>query len=386
MNVQQWLFCTVTVLFWFSMYTYVPILPLYASSLGASYKLVGLVIGIYGVTQLLLRIPQGMLSDRWRKRKIFVVAAMAVSAASALGMWLVPDVAALVLFRGMSGVAATGWVVIVVLFAGYFAPEEAPRAYGILNSVNFAGQLTGMFAGGLVAEWFGWPATFALAAAGAAAGFFLSLLVKENTPSGASPLRIADVPHILRNFHLLLASVMGILTQVVVYGTIFGFVPLIAKKMGASNFELGLLTTLSVLPSVAASMLSGTWFVRWLGLRRSIFLGFLFLAGSAVIVPFLTNMTQLYCSQLLGGFGRGLAFPLLMTLGVKSVSEQVRATAMGIFQSLYAAGMFAGPVIVGLAGDWAGLDSGFWLCSLCGLSGAYLAWRFVDETGRSAKA
>ena len=103
-------------------------------------------------------------------------------------------------------------------------------------------------------------------------------------------------------------------------------------------------------------------------------------------MPFLTNMTQLYCSQLLGGFGRGLAFPLLMTLGVKSVSEQVRATAMGIFQSLYAAGMFAGPVIVGLAGDWAGLDSGFWLCSLCGLSGAYLAWRFVDETGRSAKA
>ena len=386
MNGQQWLFCLVTGFFWFSLYTYVPILPIYAASLGASYMLIGLVIGVYGVTQLLLRIPQGILSDQWRKRKIFVVAAMAVSTISALGMWLIQDVMALLFFRGLSGVAATGWVIIVVLFAGYFAPDEAPRAYGILNSVNFFGQLAGMFAGGLVAEWYGWPAAFALAVAGGAAGFLLSLLVKENIPSGVSPLRMADIPQILGNFHLLLSSGLAILVQLIVYGTIFGFVPLVAKKMGASNFELGLLTTVSVLPSIAASMLSGTWFARLLGPRRSICLGFLLLAASAVVVPILTSMTQLYCSQLVGGFGRGLAFPLLMTLGVKSVAEKVRATAMGVFQSLYAVGMFLGPVVVGAAADWTGLGSGFWLCGLCGLAGALFSWRYADEPGGIAKA
>ena len=45
MNTTQGLFCVVTVLYWFSLYTYVPILPVYASSLGASYKLVGLIVG-----------------------------------------------------------------------------------------------------------------------------------------------------------------------------------------------------------------------------------------------------------------------------------------------------------------------------------------------------
>ena len=100
MNTTQGLFCVVTVLYWFSLYTYVPILPVYASSLGASYKLVGLIVGAYGVTQLFLRIPQGVLSDRWRKRKVFVVVALCVSAVSALGMLWFPDAMALLLFRG----------------------------------------------------------------------------------------------------------------------------------------------------------------------------------------------------------------------------------------------------------------------------------------------
>ena len=180
MNAVQWLFCIVTLMYWFSMYTYVPVLPLYAASLGASYKMIGLVIGSYGITQLLLRVPQGILSDRWRKRKLFVALAMAVSCVSALGMWLLPDVAALLFFRGLSGVAATAWVVLVVLFSSYFSEAEAPRAYGIMNSLGFFGQMAGMFIGGLVAEWYGQTATFLLAAAGAAVGLLLSLAVRRS--------------------------------------------------------------------------------------------------------------------------------------------------------------------------------------------------------------
>lgn len=384
MNAQQWMFCLTTGLFWFSVYTYVPILPIYAASLGASYKMVGLIVGSYGITQLLLRIPQGIVSDRCRRRKIFVVAAMAIAGISALGMWLAPDVKALLFFRGLSGVSSTAWVVMVVLFASYFPSSEAPRAYGVLNSVNFAGQLAGMFAGGLAAERYGPQGAFVLAAVGAIAGMMFSLLIKETAPVEATPLRLADIKKILRNFHLLLASGMAILVQFLVYGSVFGFVPLAAKQMGASSLELGLLTTLSVAPGVAGSMLSGTWFARKMGLSRTICLGFVLLAITTAATPMLTSLTQLYTLQFIGGFGRGLAFPLLMTLGVKSVDESVRATAMGVFQSLYAGGMFAGPVLVGMIGDWAGLNAGFWLCGVCGLIGALVAWNYADsDNGKS---
>ena len=382
MNVPQGIFCAVTVLYWFSLYTYVPILPVYASSLGASYKLVGLVVGSYGVTQLLLRIPQGILSDRWRKRKIFVVTAMGVSAISAIGMQLFPDVTALLIFRGLSGVAATAWVIMVVLFASYFSPSEAPKAYGIMNSVSFTGQVAGMFAGGLVAERWGWSAAFVLAAAGAMLGLILSLFVRESVPKAGTPMRLAQVPSIVRNFHVLLAAVMAILVQLLVYGTVFGFVPLAARNLGATNFELGLLTTLSALPSIVASMLSGTWFVRRMGRQRTLCAGFLMLSVSVAVVPFLDSMIQLYGSQLIGGFGRGLVFPLLMALSVKSVGEETKATAMGVFQSLYAFGMFLGPVMVGFVGDMAGLNAGFWLCALVGLAGVGIAARYAGEEER----
>lgn len=382
MNIPQGIFCAVTVLYWFSLYTYVPILPVYASSLGASYKLVGLVVGSYGVTQLLLRIPQGILSDRWRKRKIFVVTAMGVSAISAIGMQLFPDVTALLIFRGLSGVAATAWVIMVVLFASYFSPSEAPKAYGIMNSVSFTGQVAGMFAGGLVAERWGWSAAFVLAAAGAMLGLILSLFVRESVPKAGTPMRLAQVPSIVRNFHVLLAAVMAILVQLLVYGTVFGFVPLAARNLGATNFELGLLTTLSALPSIVASMLSGTWFVRRMGRQRTLCAGFLMLSVSVAVVPFLDSMIQLYGSQLIGGFGRGLVFPLLMALSVKSVGEETKATAMGVFQSLYAFGMFLGPVMVGFVGDMAGLNAGFWLCALVGLAGVGIAARYAGEEER----
>ena len=377
MNAMQSLFCVAMLLYWFSMYTYVPILPLYAASLGASYKMVGLVIGVYGITQLLLRIPQGILSDRWRKRKLFVLLAMAVSCASALGMWLAPNVGSLLFFRGLSGVSATAWVVMVVLFSSYFSEAEAPRAYGILNSLGFGGQMAGMFAGGLVAEWYGWSATFILAAVGAALGFGLSLGIKETTPTGTAPLRLSEAPAIMRNLQLLMAAVMASLAQLIAYGGLFGFVPVAAKNLGASNFELGLLPTLSSAPSIVASVLAGGWFVRRLGLRRSICLGFLLMGAATAVIPALDNLLQLYVSQMIGGFGRGLVFPLLMSFSVATMAPGAKATAMGVFQSLYAVGMFAGPVVVGVMADTAGLGAGFWLCGLAGLLGLFIAWRFV---------
>ena len=377
MNAMQSLFCVAMLLYWFSMYTYVPILPLYAASLGASYKMVGLVIGVYGITQLLLRIPQGILSDRWRKRKLFVLLAMAVSCASALGMWLAPNVESLLIFRGLSGVSATAWVVMVVLFSSYFTETEAPRAYGILNSLGFAGQMTGMFAGGLVAEWYGWSATFILAAAGAALGFGLSLGIRETTPTGTAPLRLSEAPAIMRNLQLLMAAVMASLAQLIAYGGLFGFVPVAAKNLGASNFELGLLPTLSSAPSIVASVLAGGWFVRRLGLRRSICLGFLLMGAATAVIPALDSLLQLYVSQMIGGFGRGLVFPLLMSFSVATMAPGAKATAMGVFQSLYALGMFAGPVVVGVMADTAGLGAGFWLCGVAGVLGMGLAWRYV---------
>lgn len=65
--------------FWFSQYTYVPNLSAYLRELGASLTLIGIVTGSYGFTQMLARIPLGILSDRIGRRKIFVSAGFLLS-------------------------------------------------------------------------------------------------------------------------------------------------------------------------------------------------------------------------------------------------------------------------------------------------------------------
>ena len=56
-------------LYWFSLYVYTPIFSIYVVSLGASLKMAGLIFGSYGFTQMLLRIPLGILSDGIKTRK-----------------------------------------------------------------------------------------------------------------------------------------------------------------------------------------------------------------------------------------------------------------------------------------------------------------------------
>ena len=49
-----------------------------------------------------------------------------------------------------------------------------------------------------------------------------------------------------------------------------------------------------------------------------------------------------------------------------------RATGMGVYQAIYAAGMFAGPAASGYLAQAAGLDSVFYLAAAVSLAGGFL--------------
>jgi len=358
------LFIFVTAFYWFSMYAYIPTFSPYIESLGASHKMIGLILGSYGFTQMLIRIPLGIYSDRINRKKIFVNIGILLSLISTTGMWFAETPALILIFRSLAGASAATWVSFTVLFSSYFKKDDTAHAIGLINASNKSGQVAGMLLGGIIAQGLGQQFPFLLAAAGAVIGFILSLSVDEKKDIDHRAITFREILKVARNKSLLTVSFLAILMMMIAHSTTFGFIPVAAKNLGATSFHLGLLTTITTIPGILSSYLSGSYFSQRLGEKTTVTIGFILLAFSCLMVPFIDHLYILYFNQMLNGFAQGMIFPVLMGLSIKNVEANKRGTAMGFFQAIYGLGMFAGPILVGTISDLAGLKVGFWMIGL----------------------
>lgn len=359
------LFCIITLLYWASLYTYVPVLTSYVESLGATHELAGIIIGSYGFVQMLLRIPIGVVSDRIHKRKLFISLGLSFSLFSVLGLLLFKELSLILIFRGLAGVAAATWVDFTILFTSYYKREETSKAIGTINFCNTMGQTVGMFAGSYFAESFGWKAPFVLGAVIAVIGFILSAFIVEKFDESSQPLTIEAFVNVASNKTLIAVSLIAILAQVVTFSTVFGFTPIFASnELLISKFEMGLLTVLSALPTAFAALFAGRILINRINEKSIIIVGFIITGIFTLSIPFTHSIWLLIITQMISGFGRGLSFPMLMGLSIKQIAQDKRATAMGFFQAIYGLGMFAGPVLMGIIGDLFSLKYGF-ICIGC---------------------
>ncbi|RCW51347.1 MFS transporter [Halanaerobium sp. ST460_2HS_T2] len=373
------LFIFVTAFYWFSMYAYIPTFSPYIESLGASHKMIGLILGSYGFTQMLIRIPLGIYSDRINRKKIFVNIGILLSLISTTGMWFAETPALILVFRSLAGASAATWVSFTVLFSSYFKKDDTAHAIGLINASNKSGQVAGMLLGGIIAQALGQQFPFLLAAAGAVIGFILSLSVDEKKDIDHRAITFREILKVARNKSLLTVSFLAILMMMIAHSTTFGFIPVAAKNLGATSFHLGLLTTITTIPGILSSYLSGSYFSQRLGEKTTVTIGFILLAFSCLMVPFIDHLYILYFNQMLNGFAQGMIFPVLMGLSIKNVEANKRGTAMGFFQAIYGLGMFIGPIFVGTISDFAGLKMGFWMIGLVGILGAILSRFYKNE-------
>lgn len=348
--------------FWAAMYVYVPTFSVYAESLGATLSTVGLAVGVYGLTQMLTRIPIGIWSDAIGKRRAFVVAGMLVCGLAAAGLALAPNPSGLVVFRGVMGLAAATWVCSTVLFISYFPDTDPAVPLSIMSFMSAFGQVLATSAGGLIAEQWGWTAPFWVSMLlSMTAAVLLSLTPDDMTsrPASITPLsmlRIAKAPL------LLLACGIGIILYFATYSTMYGFTTVYAERLGATRTQLGFLTTAGLLAYSVATISAPRILHRLGGERSTVLFGLAMVTLGIGPTPLVSNVVVLALLQALVGGGRGLLYPLLMSISIKAVAAPDRASAMGIFQAAYALGMFIGPWVCGVVADNLGLPSVFVLC------------------------
>lgn len=363
----------VNAFYWMTIYTYVPIFPTYVQGNIASVisperlaATVGLITGSYGITQLVFRLPLGMWSDRIRRRKPFVLGGIAVGILSSLVLAFFATPSSLFLGRAMAGLAACAYVPLSILITSSFDREHTTRSLGYMEASTAAGQLTAILSGGLVGSLFGDRASFFLAAILGCVALTLAAFSQESRV-GRQAVRLKELAGALSERTLLVASVLAIFTQAVVFGKGFVFTNIAAAAYHATAFQKSLLTAFLILPSILFAPIASGKLAPRFGLRLVATTGFTIQALSCVIAALPSSLPLLYVSQLLTGWGNSMIFPLLMSLGLSRMPDERRATAMGFYQAVYGLGIFGGPALTGKLISALGQTPAFWLNALLAL-------------------
>ena len=349
--------------FWMSLYFYVPFLPIHTLELGASNTVLGIVIASYAIGQMLLRIPVGIASDLIGRRRPFVLTAFIASSIGALGLMFAPSPFVLFLARSLTGVAGAGWVAITILYISYFDSSKTDRAMSWVLFVNAFGIVVATFVGGIIGEFYGGVSTFFAGFVSGLIGTILILLIKEPRQLNRAAVSWTDFLRVGRNPLLLRISLIGILVHFVTFAVSFSFVPVYAVSIGATEFQNGLIAGAMFVFSAVGNLATPKLAEKF-GYRNTLVCGLFIIALSVAVIPLLDSPVLIMVSQAAGGLGRGMSQLILMTLVVLVVPGATRTTSMGIYQALYAIGMFAGPVAAGLVADFSGVLNVFWVCAV----------------------
>jgi MFS family permease len=310
-----------------------PGLPLYARTLGADYRDLGLIGAAHGLAFAALTIPLGRASDRFGRRTILVIAALGVGAAAACYL-----VAA-----GVSGLVAgklleaAGWAAFWPALEAWVAEEfgrRAGSAMGVGYGAYAAAFVTGTAAAGYVIEAAGLRMPFALYLGTSALTLGLILVM----PGGRRPeghvhapatRPVALTPRDGRSVRLL-AYCTGF-TYVFGLGSVLAFLPAYVADRGLAPSGIGLLVSAYWVARLAASLGVGRLSDRW-GRGAVLVTALLTSAVGALLVAAPRGTGVLALGTVGLGVGAGACAPTCIGLIADHVAPADRGIAMGLFE------------------------------------------------------
>ncbi len=378
------LLLVIATLFWMGLYTYPSLFTPYLEEVGATLTQSGLILGGYGFTQMILRLPLGIWSDYLQKKKAFVIAGMTAALISALGLMFTQEIGMIFIFRAMGGVAAAFWVQVSALYMNYKI-DDSTSAVGHLGFVNSAGIIVATFIGGQIIARFGYPKGFGLGAVFAAIGLMLCFLlpedkaeIREDGQAGLSVLEGLKLS--LHDKGLIWGSLFAAVSQFLSYSSAQGFLPQYASNLGVSASHISIMVTISTLARLIAIVLVSKILLRFFRPKQILTASMLVNALLLFTIPFSKNYLILLIIMFLLGIVSATQMTYFMDAATSHIPSERRATALGFFQAVYGIGMVVGPAVTGAVADVYSLSQAFIVAAFVGLAAvALMIWKLPDR-------
>lgn len=333
-----------------------------AGPLGADEAGVGIVIGAFAVTALLLRPYAGRAADR-RGRRALLVGGALLSAVAIAAQALAPNLAVLIGLRLALGVAEAFFFVAAFAMVADLAPRgRAGEAMSYNSLALYLGIAFGPGVGEMLLELGGYPLAWLGGAALALGATLLALTLRETATRSDD-----EGPLVLIHRRALLPSV-GLFTGVAAMSGFLGFVPLYTDRtldIGGAGpvllvFGMVVVVTRIVFARLpdrvpGFSLAAGALTVTAMGL------------GVMWLFP---SVAGLYAGAVLTALGVAFMTPAFFAAIVERVSPSERGVALGTTSLFIDLGFGGGPVLTGLVAGAAGYAAGFGVVGLVALAGA----------------
>ena len=328
-----------------------PILPLLAKDLSHSTPfLIGLCVGIYGLSQAILQIPLGMLSDKIGRKPV-IIAGLLVFALGSILAALSDDIYLIIIARAIQGSGAIA-ATTMALAADLSREDHRAKMMAFIGMSIGASFAIAMVLGPVISQWGGLSAVFWTTALLAFIGILLVAFVVPTS----------NVTKTHRDTGVLKAYIKPVLTQ----STLL--------RMNLSVFALHLLMTanFAVLPLIFRDSLQLDGAEHWKIYLPVLFVSIVFSLPMIIIsekfrktkIVFIIAVLLIVLSQLLLAFTEYTLYPLLFafllffigfnfleamqpSLVAKYSDVSAKGTAMGVYSTSQFLGIFVGGAVGG---------------------------------------
>ena len=357
-----------------------PIMPNYASDLGASGIYIGLIYSSFSLSRAVLQTPIGRLADTFSKKKI-IVAGLIVYAVISVIYTYVTSPEMLIVVRFFHGVGSSMMMPVAMAYAMNLTPKgEEGKYMGYLNTALFSGFGAGPFIGGYIYENYNTVMVFNTMTVLVLISLALTILLVPDEESLGTKLRQAPAPirEILANRTLssiLIYRAVNALGR----GTIMSFLPLyVVQILGLSSTYIGVILSTGIFLNAFLQTPMGMLADRVN--RKALLIGGGLLAAVGYFYLVQTGtIAEIFVARMVVSMGSALSMPAVTAIIAKEGRELGSGSTVGVFNTAMSIGQIIGPVFSGFLLDAYGMGSVFYFSGFISVLSVVSLWVMSRE-------
>lgn len=352
-----------------------PIIPNYASDLGATGIYIGLIYSSFSLSRAILQTPIGRLADTFSKKKIIIIG-LALYAAVSIAYTYANSPQTLILVRILHGVGSSMMMPVAMAYGINLTPKgEEGKYMGYINTALFTGFGAGPFIGGYIYENYSTKIVFNTMTVMIAISLILTqLFVPDEETLGMNKKRIlVPIKKILAN-NTLLSILVYRAVNALGRGTIMSFLPLFAVQiLGLSGTSIGIVLSVGIFLNAFLQTPMGILADRY---NRKLLLiaGGLIASVGYVYMVYTSTLTQIFTARMIVSIGGALSLPAVTAIIAEEGREFGSGSTVGVFNTAMSIGQIIGPVFSGLLLDFYGMGSVFYFSGLISFISVIAFW------------